>query len=362
MKTISFGRDQTEIFYKTLQQRVNGYLQTQANDRGANAFFWFKLVFYYAGFVLTYLGIFTTPVASPALLCFWYILCGFFVLGIVFNVAHDAAHGTVFKTKKYNRWLYNLSFPLLGNHPYVWRTYHLKSHHLFTNVEGSDIDVVTNQFIRLSAQEPIRKYHRYQHLYAPVLYLFYTLNFIFLRDVQALLGKTDRTIEVTVPPREKIRYTFSKIFYLSVFLVLPYGLTGFSLGNVLLAFVLMQAFMSLIIILVLSCNHQVDLTAHHHCKDINSSPISWVSLQLQANLDYSTSSRFFHFVVGGFNAHTLHHLFPAVCHVHYRQLVTIMRQTCAEYGIHYNETSYHQALRAHFRFLRKMGQTQPITV
>jgi len=360
MKVISFTSDHTAAFYKTLQQRVNAYLQTQPNNRNANAFFWFKLVFYYTGFMLSYFSILNTPVSSPGFLFLWYTVCGFFVLGIVFNVAHDAAHETVFKTKKYNRWLYNLSFPLLGNHPYIWRTYHLQSHHLFTNVEGSDIDVVTNQFIRLNENEPIKKFHRYQHFYAPVLYLFYTLNFIFLRDVQALLGKTDRTIEVKVPGKEKTRYVFSKIFYLSAFLVLPYMTTGFSFAAILLAFVVMQAFMSLVIILVLSCNHQVDLTAHHHCDTIDQSPISWVGLQLQANLDYSTSSRFFHFVVGGFNAHTLHHLFPAVCHVHYRQLVTIMRQTCAEYGIHYNETSYHEALRAHFRFLRKMGNPQPI--
>ncbi|HYG51542.1 MAG TPA: fatty acid desaturase [Flavobacteriales bacterium] len=358
MKAINFGKDDADVFYKTLHQRVFTYLKNTRNGTRANLYFWFKCAFYYTGFAVSYAMILSPQNNSTGQLMIAYLLTGLFVLGIIFNVAHDAAHNTLFHNAKLNRFFYAISFPLLGNHPFVWRTYHLKSHHMYTNVEESDIDVIQNRWLRLHEHEPVKKFQRFQFLYAPFIYLLYTLNFVIFRDVIALFGKTDRTIEINVPLAAKFSYVLSKCFYFSSFLLLPWLIGDHAFGAILLAFLIMHFFMSLIIVLVLSCNHQVDLAHHLSHEEAQASGMSWVSLQLKSNLDYSASSRFFHFFVGGFNAHTIHHLFPTVCHVHYRKLVQIMRTTCAEYNVHYNETSYVNALASHFRFLKKMGNPE----
>jgi linoleoyl-CoA desaturase len=360
MKAINFSQDESDVFYKALHQRVFNYLKNAAGGTRANFYFWFKFIFYYTGFALSYWMMATSVNGWPGQLFIGYILTGLFVLGIIFNVAHDAAHNTLFANQKLNRFIYSISFPLLGNHPFVWRTYHLKSHHMYTNVEESDIDVIQNKLLRLHNHEPVKKFHRFQYLYAPFLYLLYTLNFVLFRDIIALFGKTDRTIEIKVPLGAKLKYIFSKCFYFSLFILVPWLTTDNSIATIILAFVIMHFCMSLIIVLVLSCNHQVDLAHHLSHEEAQESGMSWVSLQLKSNLDYSASSRFFHFFVGGFNAHTIHHLFPTVCHVHYRKLVSIMRETCNEYNVKYNETSYINALASHFRFLKNMGKLNTI--
>ena len=53
------------------------------------------------------------------------------------------------------------SFTLLGANTYLWRLRHVKSHHNFPNVNGRDIDIDDTAFLRLSPNQPRRRYHRY---------------------------------------------------------------------------------------------------------------------------------------------------------------------------------------------------------
>jgi len=82
---------------------------------------------------------------------------------------------------------------------------------------------------------------------------------------------------------------------------------------------------------------------------------SWVTLQMRTSLDYNAESRVLNWLLGGFNAHTVHHLFPNVCHVHYLDIVPIVRATALEFGLTYNECHYGHAAGSHFRFLKRMG-------
>jgi linoleoyl-CoA desaturase len=57
-----------------------------------------------------------------------------------------------------------------------------------------------------------------------------------------------------------------------------------------------------------------------------------------------------------------HHLFPNICHVHYRDLAKIIEKTCREYGVQYkaHDTMW-SAVGSHYRWLREMGRA-PQTV
>jgi linoleoyl-CoA desaturase len=52
-----------------------------------------------------------------------------------------------------------------------------------------------------------------------------------------------------------------------------------------------------------------------------------------------------------------HHLFPKICHVHYRAISDIVQQTAQEFNLPYieNET-FLSALQSHYRMLRKLGE------
>ena len=73
------------------------------------------------------------------------------------------------------------------------------------------------------------------------------------------------------------------------------------------------------------------------------------------SLDYNADSKFFNWTLGGFNAHTLHHLLPGICHVHYLNILPIFRELCEKHGLCYMEVPYKKSLASHFRFLKTMG-------
>ena len=177
----------------------------------------------------------------------YYLLMGISVIGTAFNVSHDACHGIAVKSKFWNKILFSLSFNLQGNNAYVWGKNHNESHHLYTNIEGSDIDVLNNPLFRMTESQELRLFHKYQYIYAPFMYLLYTLNWIRFRDSLMLLNYTTRTLKLEMPFLEIVKLIFWKVFYLLYMLVLPvYLLPEFGVQTVLLAFLLNHFIASII--------------------------------------------------------------------------------------------------------------------
>ena len=148
MKKLHFTRDNGTGFYHILQKRVSAMMDAQGRTRYANKTMLFKIALYFLLFLLVYgLMLFAK---NTAWFYIGYLSIGLTVLLLVFNVAHDAAHHAIFRNKKWNDRLFALTFNLLGNNSYVWKKYHIESHHLYTNVHGSDIDVLDNPLIRMT--------------------------------------------------------------------------------------------------------------------------------------------------------------------------------------------------------------------
>jgi linoleoyl-CoA desaturase len=62
------------------------------------------------------------------------------------------------------------------------------------------------------------------------------------------------------------------------------------------------------------------------------------------------------FLFGGLNYQIEHHLFPRVCHVHYRQLSPIVERLAAKHGVPYHSSpTLWQAIRSHYRVLKRLG-------
>jgi linoleoyl-CoA desaturase len=54
-----------------------------------------------------------------------------------------------------------------------------------------------------------------------------------------------------------------------------------------------------------------------------------------------------------------HHLYPRICHVHYKAISDIVQTTAEEYNLRYNSNpTFTGAIRSHIRFLKKLGREE----
>lgn len=160
-----------------------------------------------------------------------------------------------------------------------------------------------------------------------------------------------------MPTIEKIKNICFKLLYFVYMLVLPICVLPFSSWTILIAFLVYHAFISLIIVGVLGITHLSDYVSHPEPDAEGLLPMSWPKLQLCTSVDYNADSKFLNWTLGGFNAHTLHHLLPNICHVHYLNILPIFRQLVEKHGLVYQELPYRKSLASHFRFLKSMGRS-----
>lgn len=355
MQKLKFAKDEGTLFYQDLRERIDVYFTSNNIARTGNRTMVFKMVLYFSLDILFYV----LMINSETLLSFYvcYLLMGVSILLTAFNVSHDAAHGVAVKSKRLNKFLFQLSFNLQGNNAYVWGKNHNKSHHLYTNIEGSDIDVLNNPLFRMSDTQPLKWFHRYQWLYAPFLYLFYSLNWFLFRETLMIFHVSSRTITVDIPKREVIKLIFFKLLYIGYMILLPIYFLPFGWANVLLAFLLNHVVVSIIFVGVLGVSHVSDFVSHPVPDKDGHLDMSWPKLQMCTSVDYNPGSVFFNWTLGGFNAHALHHLLPNICHVHYLKILPIFRDVAKKHNVTYMEMGYWQSLAAHFRFLKAMGRS-----
>ena len=84
---------------------------------------------------------------------------------------------------------------------------------------------------------------------------------------------------------------------------------------------------------------------------------AWAVHQLQTTANFSRDNRFLNWYVGGLNFQIEHHLFPNICHVHYRKLSEIVQETAEEFQLPYNlKPSFAHALQSHIRTLKTLGR------
>ena len=358
MNRLKFAKDEGSEFYKELNERVDRYFSEKGIKKTGNAKMFFKIGLYFGLDILFYLLMINS--STPFAFYSYYLLMGVSVLLTAFNISHDAAHGVAVKSKFWNKMLFSLSFNLQGNNAYVWGKNHNESHHLYTNVEGSDIDVLNNPLFRMTKNQPLKWFHRYQFIYAPFLYLFYSINWFFFRETLMIINYSSRTIKIEIPRDEVIKLVIYKLLYIGYMIVLPIYLLPFGWPTVFLAFLLNHFIVSIIFVAVLGVSHLSDFVQHPESDEDNRINMSWPKLQMCTSVDYNADSSFFNWTLGGFNAHALHHILPNVCHVHYLEILPIFRELADKHGLNYMEMPYGKSLAAHFRFLKAMGTQQEI--
>ena len=299
------------------------------------------------------------PQNSPGMVLFWAILFGLISSFIGLNIVHDASHNALFKKRIWNKLLL-FSMNLIGSMGYTYRLNHVKIHHNFPNVIGIDADLnQASPFIRFSPGADKHSLHRYQHLYAPFIYLFYTLNLIFIKDFQdfKFIPKKDSPLlDIKHPAKAYLELFVSKLFYVGYALVLPLLFLNIVWWKILIGYVLVNIVMSIVLVSLQVLIHSNDKAHFIACDADGLIQRNWAVHNLLNTTDINADSKFLTFWLGGLNTHAIHHLFPGICHIHYVELTKILKNTAQEFKLTYTNFTIWESIRSHFVFLKQMGK------
>ncbi|MDX1350447.1 MAG: fatty acid desaturase [Putridiphycobacter sp.] len=353
-------QEESDDFFKILKQRVDTYFTTNGISRKANSFFFVK-AFCLIG---TYIALYATLIFSKNVTTAFWAMAAMGPLAILIgiNVAHDAAHGNI-STKNWVNILFLHCFDLLGANSYMWKNRHVYSHHTYPNILDNDADLKQNPLVRIFPSSEILPAHKYQFIYAPFLYLLYTINWLFFRDFQDFTQKKIGSLTLQEHPKKQIiRLVFFKLLYFTYILIIPLVFSSLPWPYFLLAFFCMNFFASLLITLALIPSHVAENSLFLLPNKEGIMPTSWSHHQVLSVIDFATNNWFLNFFFGGFNHHIAHHLFPGINHIHSTKITPIIKKTVLEFDLPYNyEPSFINAYLSHFKLLKNNGiQTQKV--
>ena len=83
---------------------------------------------------------------------------------------------------------------------------------------------------------------------------------------------------------------------------------------------------------------------------------NWAVHQMMTTTNFAPNNKILSWYVGGLNFQVEHHLFPSICHVHYKDISKIVKATAEEYGIPYHQIkSFRATIAEHARMLYLLG-------
>lgn len=354
-----FQRDPDPEFFHTLKRRVDAYFEEHALARTGNLEAHAKVALTVAAFAGTYLAMLFAPLSGLGRIGMA-VAFGFASLSMIYNVGHDASHQALFASRRLNR-LFAYAFNLVGSNAYTWHLTHDRIHHTWPNVARVDGDIERPApMLRISPTVPWRPYHRYQWLYAPLLYLLISLFGVTLRDFKDLRVLPNKNavpgLLVDHPRREVVVLLVSKLGYFGYTLVVPALVLDVPFARILAVFVGVHLLMGAVLAVSLIPVHASDLNAFDVLTEDGKVPRDWARHAFATVTDFAKDNRLITAFLGGLNTHVIHHLFPGVCHVHYPRLMPILEEVARDHGVAYRHLGVRDALAGHFRLLVKNGQ------
>jgi linoleoyl-CoA desaturase len=346
-------------FFPTVNKRVNEYFKTHNISRFSNSEMVLKTAFMLSLYLIPYFVMISGVYQS-----YWIYLglsgiMGLGVAGIGLSIMHDANHGA-YSAKTWVNKLLGYSLNLVGGHSFTWKVQHNVLHHTYTNIHEADEDISPRGVLRMSPGSTWHPMHKYQHLYAWFFYGLLTFVWIILKDFVRLVRyqkdglvkkqKASLTQEWTI-------LLVTKLVYITYIFAIPLWLTPFSFAQVFLGFFVMHYVAGFILAIIFQPAHVIEGTEYPIPDDKGNLENSWAIHQMHTTTNFGHRERLFSWYVGGLNYQVEHHLFPTICHVHYRHIARIVEHTANEFGVPYkSKDSFMDALTAHARQLKSLGE------
>ena len=357
MEKIIKYKNTNSPFYRELRKRVNKYFKDNEISKHAYFNMVLKSLFMISLYFIPFFLIITSIQTTWAIILMW-VFMGFGMSGIGLSIMHDANHEAYSKHSYVNKILGKM-ICLIGGSDLNWRIQHNVLHHTYTNVEGMDEDIDSGILFRLSPNQKLMWGHRFQHLYAYFLYGFMTIMWITTKDYVQYARYKKRGLLKTQRTHNKyslIKLLGIKKVYLLITLFLPITFSSLPWWGTLLCFFMMHFIAGLTLALIFQPAHVIP-TSTFETPDLEGEINGcWASNQMRNTANFAPKARLFSWFVGGLNFQIEHHLFPNICHVHYRKISKIIKEVALEYNLpYYTHKSFYSALIEHARMLYNLG-------
>ena len=362
VKNLKFANNQNDFFI-TVNRRVNDYFKTHGISRHANTEMVVKTVFmlllYFIPYALILSGNFLNPLALLSL-C---ITMGFGMGGIGLSVMHDANHGS-YSSKPWINNTIGYSMNIIGGNAFNWKVQHNVLHHTYTNIHEADEDISPRGVFRMCPNSEWKPVHRFQHIYAWFLYGLLTFVWVTFKDYGRILRYNRDGLITKMKTnfyREVAVLALSKLMYISYTLIIPIIILPIPAWWVFVGFMVMHFVSGFLLGIIFQPAHVVDGTEYPDPDEHGMMENTWAIHQLRTTTNFAERNRILSWYVGGLNLQVEHHLFPNICHVHYRKISSIVKKTAAEFDLPYKSyDSFRGAIAGHARLLKLLGQ-RPVT-
>jgi len=393
-------------FYKVLRKRVVARIEERGLTRRGSYEIQIKALLLLAGF---WGGLYKMVVAdSFSTAAAWSMFLGVFAAFVGTCIQHDGNHGAFSQMLWLNK-VAGWTLDMIGASAFTWEFQHMLGHHPYTNVldideddkkekgldcpieekdQESDPDVFSSfPFMRMHPHHQASWYHKYQHLYAPVLFSLMTIAKVFQQDIEVASQK--RLYHIDAQCRygsmlNVIRFWGMKALSVGYMIVLPSYFHGVAKGVGL--FFIAHLTCGEMLATMFIVNHVIEGVAFgsksnengyearpvtvsgqtpmktsqaealKKNKDIAKIPLNdWAAVQCQTSVNWAPGSWFWNHFSGGLSHQIEHHLFPSICHTNYYHIHDVVEKTCEEYGIPYQSEpslwSAYKKMLAHLRYL-----------
>ena len=357
ISTVKFNKLDQPEFFKELRKRVNKYFEENNISKKANFNMKFKTVFMICLYFVPFTLMITGVVSSfwPVLLM--WVLMGFGMSGIGLSIMHDANHGAYSKSKIVNNTL-GFLVNFLGAYHITWKVQHNVLHHSFTNIEGFDGDI-QNPIMRFSPNQERKKFYRFQIFYAPFLYAIMTIYWFVSKDFERLVRYDKKNLiagQGLSFNKALVHVIFNKTWYFALTVVLPLIMVELPWWQILLGFLFMHFICGIILALIFQPAHVIEETDFYVPDNDGNVENNWAIHQMRTTSNFANKSVLFSWFIGGLNYQIEHHLFPNICHVHYKKISGIVKDTAKEFSVTYHQhKTFFGALKSHFTLLNQLG-------
>ncbi len=351
--------DTPQHIYKQIRQGAERYFKENKLPKHATAFMAYKAAVLVALIMGSYWSLTQLETFSGALAA--YFLLSFTSLILSINLGHDAAHHAVTGVKRTDDLIFQTIFALQGLSGYVWQVRHNYSHHVLPNVKEHDTDLeITNLILLEPNTDAARWYHRYQHIYAPLLYAFTSFHLLFVQDFKFFLQKDHANLHFgRIPVIEWVKMVSFKVLYFGLTFGLPMAFGSLGFVQVVVAWTLIHMVVSVFVAFTFFISHHVtelDYVDSGAAQDLISD--SWIHHQITTTIDFEPDNAFANFLFGGFNLHVAHHVFPEISHEHYPAMTRMIREVLADNNASdwYKSFSFTEGCVSHLQHLKNIAE------
>lgn len=400
-------------FYRVLRKRVVERIEERGLSRRGSGEIWIKAAFLMAGFWFSLYEMYVSDFAAAVA---WSVSMGVFAAMIGVNIQHDGNHGAFAKSKMLNK-AAGWTLDMIGASAFTWEMQHMLGHHPYTNVldweeerkkgdgldckieekdQESDPDVFSSfPAMRMHPLHTPTWYHRYQHLYAPILFSFMTLAKVFQQDYEVAIHKKLYHIDAMGRYgswKNVARFWGMKALTMVYMTALPIYFHGPARGMAL--FVIGHMACGELLATMFIVNHVIEGVSYakKDGKDKSAKPATlagdtpmegtrrrvmdgsgdkssvpsvpfndWAAVQCQTSVNWAPGSWFWNHFSGGLSHQIEHHLFPSICHTNYAYVQDVVERTCEEYGVPYqSEPSLRVAYWKMISHLKNLGREKAV--